>query len=680
MKNTNLTLAFLLFCLNSHAQSVKQYQNQLDSLHKIGEYAQMLPLGEQMKSVARDSFGTVSIEYYRAIVRLASAHVMLSHFNEAYALRLESKDLIEKLKGKKFIGYANACFNLGLLDQHQSRFESAKVFTLEALEYFRQLFGEKDRHLAWAMIQLGIIDFNLGNYTSALNYDEKSRDLLENLNLVNTEDSANVLINLSALQLALDKISLAEQLARDALESKRQLYSSDTTYTKYWLAKCLLRGSKFEEAELILNQILRSDGAKNDAGRSQVSARQELAKLYEFSGRYPEAEQLVRESLEMEHAIAGKETFLYALGLNQLSECLRHPDKSDEALLYAREALALKEKIFGKTDRTYVISLIEVADCYAKLRQWQPAESTFLEAKSILPQITAYTASFLTDIQSSLGDLYLAAGKHAESRQSYRDAAATMEANHYESFSTQQARVKMMLGMLAGLAGDNAEATADFAAYEKGQNEWIARMLPTLTDVQKTPFLADLRGELAGLYSFQFHEKKQQLAGLLFSRQLIYKNLATSTLEKLNREMENTHDPQAKTDFETWRYVKERLTKMYTLSPTELSQQPDSIPTLENRATDLEKSLSRRSARFAQLTFEQPATWQDLRAALRPGEAALDIARFQYENNGQGTDSVMYALLVVTPETTDQARPCFSAQRQRPGSLPHRAISQRCPQ
>ncbi len=653
-------LFFSLLCLighfAAHAQSVKWYQNQVDSLSKIEQFEQVLLVGEQMRTLARDSFGTQSMEYYRAIVRLAYAHGVLLHFNESRDLRIESKDLIEKLKGKKFIGYATQCFNLGLLEAYQSNFDSAKVFILEAMEVYHQLFGAEDAHFVSPMIQLGIIEFNLGNYASALEYNEKSRALLIRLQQEKTTEYTDVLINLGASQLASGEIARAEQVFRDALDRKRQLGAMDTTNAKFWLAKCMIVGSKFDEAEPVLNQIIQYDSIKSDVGRVKVQARQELARLNQRVGRFSEGEHLLRQSLDLEAALVGKETFQYALGLNQLSECLRQQGKFDEALRYVQAALALKEKIFGKTDLKYVTSLIELGDCYAQLKQWKPAESTFLEAQSILPQIAAYTGDRLTDIQASLGELYFTTGRRMESQQAYRAALATMEVNRFVSFSTQYAQVKMMLGILASLEGDTDGAKAYFSAYEKGRNEWLVRMLPTLGDFEKTQFLTEFKGELADLYSFQFRGPGQAYADLLLSRQLMFKNLATSGLESLVREMESTRDTLARADFERWRDIRTHIANMYALSTTELARQPDSIPVLENQATALEKSLARRSAQFAKRTAPPPAYhWQDIRAALQPGEAAVDIARFEYHYPGGGaTDTTIYAFLVVTPDTRDQ--------------------------
>ena len=58
----------------------------------------------------------------------------------------------------------------------------------------------------------------------------------------------------------------------------------------------------------------------------------------------------------------------------------------------------------------------------------------------------------------------------------------------------------------------------------------------------------------------------------------------------------------------------------------------------------------KRSAALSQQKAQNAATWRDVQKALKPGEAAVEVTRFQY-NNGIGlTADMIYVALVVTPE------------------------------
>jgi CHAT domain-containing protein len=73
---------------------------------------------------------------------------------------------------------------------------------------------------------------------------------------------------------------------------------------------------------------------------------------------------------------------------------------------------------------------------------------------------------------------------------------------------------------------------------------------------------------------------------------------------------------------------------------------------LQQEANDLEKELVRRSAGFAEQRKLARPSWQQVRAALKQGEAAVELVRFRFDDGKKWTDKNHYAALVVTPQTT----------------------------
>jgi CHAT domain-containing protein len=76
------------------------------------------------------------------------------------------------------------------------------------------------------------------------------------------------------------------------------------------------------------------------------------------------------------------------------------------------------------------------------------------------------------------------------------------------------------------------------------------------------------------------------------------------------------------------------------------------IDQLETDANDIEKSLVARSAAFAEQKKLDRATWQQIRDTLKPDEASVEFARFEYNEKGW-TGKSYYVALVVTRETKE---------------------------
>jgi len=74
------------------------------------------------------------------------------------------------------------------------------------------------------------------------------------------------------------------------------------------------------------------------------------------------------------------------------------------------------------------------------------------------------------------------------------------------------------------------------------------------------------------------------------------------------------------------------------------------VPALEQQAVRLEKVLSLDAEALSTEEKSKTIRWRTIQRSLKPGEAAIEIVRFRYFDR-KVTDSVMYAALILTPET-----------------------------
>ena len=109
-------------------------------------------------------------------------------------------------------------------------------------------------------------------------------------------------------------------------------------------------------------------------------------------------------------------------------------------------------------------------------------------------------------------------------------------------------------------------------------------------------------------------------------REIIYKSKDASLIEK----------------YESWARLKRQLANLY--AKNRLGQSP-LIKAYEENAGELEKQLSKSSADFQKAM--KPVNWSLIRESLKPGEAAIEFAEFNYYNGRRWTDSTYYVALVL---------------------------------
>jgi CHAT domain-containing protein len=73
---------------------------------------------------------------------------------------------------------------------------------------------------------------------------------------------------------------------------------------------------------------------------------------------------------------------------------------------------------------------------------------------------------------------------------------------------------------------------------------------------------------------------------------------------------------------------------------------------LDAEANELEQQLARHVSGVGEQKNLAGATWQDVQKSLKPGDAAVEIVRYQFHDGKNWTNSYRYAALVVTPRAS----------------------------
>ncbi len=202
-------------------------------------------------------------------------------------------------------------------------------------------------------------------------------------------------------------------------------------------------------------------------------------------------------------------------------------------------------------------------------------------------------------------------------------------------------------------------ARADYQSALGTVQSQIEASLPFSNESERLAHLEALEPVYERFYSAVLANaaREPQLGGDMYDVVLRTRGLVAESMESVRAKVLSSGDARAKAELA-------RLRSLDTeLAATQLSEPEGGAPHLDaeyaalsHQAGDLETDLVGRVAALGAIATqrERPARWQDVRRALRRGEAAVEIVRFDQWNELTWTKP-RYAALVLTPDSVGPA-------------------------
>jgi CHAT domain-containing protein len=144
-----------------------------------------------------------------------------------------------------------------------------------------------------------------------------------------------------------------------------------------------------------------------------------------------------------------------------------------------------------------------------------------------------------------------------------------------------------------------------------------------------------------------------QTVAVCYNNLLFSKALLLRTGQRVKQNIMANPDTSLRRQYNEWQSQLSWLSKVYEMPTARRDSLGIDMEAIESHTRELEAQLSRRSALFAQVFDTTHYTWQHIQKALKPNEAAVEVVRFNWYSK-EWTDTVYYALLVVTPQTQGQ--------------------------
>ncbi|MBC7776449.1 MAG: CHAT domain-containing protein [Phycisphaerae bacterium] len=694
-----LFLGFFLLPFFSAAQVVDtaMVQKQVDSLIEISrnligkrEFDKALEVNAVAEQTALEKLGRESGAYGSCCFNRGRVNYFKREYPEAEKWYLESKVIREKVLGKEHPDYVKSLTNLGIVYMDMGNYEKAEPIFLESKAIREKVLGKEHPDYAISLHVLGNLSFVMGNHEKAEQLYLEAKAIREKVLGKEHPEYAVSLMNLGGLYRDMGNYEKAESFL---LESKaiweKLVGKQHPDYVKSLnnLGVLYKNMGNYEKAELIL--------LESKAIREKVLGKQHpdyafslnsLGNLYSMMGKYEKAEPLYLESIAIREKVLGKEHLEYAFSLMNLGNLYSTIGNYEKAEPLYFEAIAIKEKVLGKEHPEHAASLHNLGNMYWAMGNYEKAEPLYLGAITISEKVLGKEHPDYADNLRSLGALYFAMGNYEKAKPLYLESKAISEKAlgkehpHYAGSLINLGNFYCRMGyfdkaeplyleaktiqekVLGKVHPDYANSMHILAnLYENqhrfSESEPLLDEYFILSRTEQTKSAAFLSiNELAN-YTVTFREsgdnllskilsrqvKKERtgiLPGLIYDHALFQKGFLLSAAVRLNA-LPNA-SPEITEINNRLKGYRRRLAAEYSKPITGRKN----VAELEEKANVAEKELSRRVEGYAEAIRQ--VKWQEVSAALQPGESAIEFVHFRV-NFPEQTDSTMYSALVTLP-------------------------------
>lgn len=603
---------------------------------KSGDFKLATSTLERSLRIKKVSLGEEDPDYKASLLNLAN--ILHDNNNRVRAENLYM-EVIESYDSTSFKDgyYVAALNNLGSLYERQALFSQAEKYYLEVLTYTNEAAGDSHSTYAKALHNLGNLYKKTGNIKKAEEHFEKSL-------MVFTKNNRH-------------------ELEFAALLSDYGLFFAD-------------RGN-FSKAEEYLKQseaiVIHNKGKSS---REFAASLNNLGTLSYRMGKVDEAEKLYMEAVALYDQLLPDNSTEFAPALNNLAGFYVSSGQFEKAFPLYSQVQHLYADNFGVKHPLYANTLNNIASLYRKTKNYTKAELLYKEVLKIEKEVLGDEHPQYASSLQNLGLLSIATGNYSNAEAVMKEAIG-IKNKILEPHHPSWARTYNNLALLYFLQNEPTEASPLFIKALENQFLQIKNVFPSLSEREKEAFYSTLKDDIErfNTYALSQINKDPSMAAIMYNNQLLTKGLLLDASNKIRENIFASNDEALIKKYNDWRTLRNEIAHAYQLSKEVLLQRQIDLDGLVKKANSLEKELSSQSYALNTQGEWQELTWEDIRAKLAPGEAAIEIIRFREfailpdaENKNDTSDhiktsliygwteKVNYAALIVTPETKERPK------------------------
>ncbi|MEZ4962072.1 MAG: CHAT domain-containing tetratricopeptide repeat protein [Saprospiraceae bacterium] len=617
--STTLALCIWAVCLFGQNEDKQAIAHQVDSLAKEADKASRkgnlemaLSLLDAADTLALTNFGDQSQEYALCLFRRGTSLFYTNNFNQAIAWLEKAETLYAKAADPMAKNRSN-CFNLlGFSYIEVGNFAAAETAYLHALEITKHLYGEKSIQHTNFRCNLRNLFIDMGRFDEAI---VMSKEILT---------------------------------FRERLVGKMHpAYASDLNALGIIYATI----GRYEEAEPILitaaTTIEKTIGTDNEDYAKTLSS---LANIYGETSRYVESEAMNLKLKEIIEKALGTESPFYANILNNLGEICSTQQRYEEATSYLLQTVSLREKLFGREHISCVSAELNLSSVYLETGRLEEAEPLILNARDVYAKIEGKQSLSYAACRGTEANLYMELNRYEDAGPLYEEAISIFEHNkatqHPNFFQTLDSYAKWQFK-----TGRTGAAVETNKRKLKMLEEAATKAATFMSEQELSQYVRSFSeaGDIVFSCLSALPMHRESLTPICYDNALFQKGFLQSAVGQVRRLA--TRDSASIKLFNQLTGFRRQLAKQFSLAVNERNN--DLISQLESDAEKAEKSLAHNVAGYGEAVRQ--VAWQEVQAALQPGEAAVEFVHFKITYPVK-TDIEQYAALVLRP---GDAQPVF---------------------
>ena len=221
----------------------------------------------------------------------------------------------------------------------------------------------------------------------------------------------------------------AREMLDETVELRRALpgvLPTEFAQSAYHLGNVLTEKAEYERAEEIYREALAAlSGEESESQALRLNLTAALAELYFRTGRYAQAEPLLKRVLEERRKLLGDNHPQVADAIEELGLNLFDQGKFPEAEDRLRESLALRRAILGNAPHPEIAqNLMNLALIRRYMRDFEESEALYLQTLEMNRQLYGESHPEIANVMVNLADLHAILGELERAESLYLDVLA----------------------------------------------------------------------------------------------------------------------------------------------------------------------------------------------------------------------------------------------------------------
>jgi CHAT domain-containing protein len=605
----------------------------------------------------------------------------------------------EKLLGENDAHVATDENNLALIFMKEDKFPEAEALYKKAIATDQRL-GRTD--VTTDLGNLGSLYDEMGRYTDAEQAFTQALTLdVKALGAAHPQIGLDLYRLATALQYE-GKFPQAEQAYGKAMVVEQQAGSHDQatiSAIEENMGALYRDEGKYPAAESMFLEALHSRAQALGPNHPDVaSVLDSLGRLYTYENRFSDAERALQQALSIDMKSLGAANLQTGGALLDLANLYGTHGQSGPANQLYYNAIQAYLKVLGQSDKRVGDVIFAGAQQMLADGTLDTAAKMFNMAGSIFQQAEGASSLDVAKCQENLGAIAEDMGRHDDAERLQKSALATFEKisgpdspnlaapleglgriykdEHRfadaEPFYQRQLKIDQahlkpndpgLRDAEADLAGlyyvwpKPEQAAPYFQTYLGNLMDEFRLNAATMSERERLIYFSTQRRAFPLFFSFvlKFHDQVPELTGRMYDALLEEKGLIAASATAMRAAVEASGDQQAVQMLDKLASDKAQLAALVESTTGDPANHRDQINQLGNEANTLEQELLQRSAVMSRQKSQNAATWRDVQKALKPGDSAVEVTRFQFDDGFTGAGDVVYVALIVTPDCTQPA-------------------------